>query len=198
MGQGSVMGGAAAGQEGGGPGGMLDEAAGRVADYAEWAEGALQAGADAGALVAVGETSGSGDDVVRLGREAAAARTRTAAAVEQALVVARASGTAQGHAGYGAVLTGSEQGVGAGAGGSGLAGLRTRPRDGEASPAREPGQSAGRGARGSETGDRKANRVSKDPRQAMTAELDGLGDGDDMQEEGPSQQLALMLGDMGM
>ena len=32
----------------------------------------------------------------------------------------------------------------------------------------------------------------------MVADLDGLGDGDDMQEEGPSQQLALMLGGMGM
>ena len=113
-------------------------------------------------------------------------------------MVARASGTAQGHAGYGAVLTGSEQGVGAGAGGSGLAGLRARPRDGEASPEREPGHSAGRGSRGFETGDRKVNRVSKDPRKAMAADLDGLGDGDDMQEEGPSQQLALMLGGMGM
>ena len=32
----------------------------------------------------------------------------------------------------------------------------------------------------------------------MVTDLDGLGDGDDMQEEGPSQELALMLGDMGM
>ena len=143
----------------------MDEAGAGVADYAEWAEGALQGVADAGALVAVGGTSGSGDDVFWLGREAAAAR---------------------------------EQGVGAGAGGSGLAGLRTRPRDGEASPAREPGQSAGRGARGSETGDRKANRVSTDPRKAMVAALDGLGDGDDMQEEGPSQQLVSMLGGLEM
>ena len=159
--------------------------------------------AAADALVAVGVASGGVDDVFRHGREAAARRTWAAAA--HALTVVRGVGISQGHAGYGGAQAGPEQGVGAVTGGSGLVVSRTRPREGEASPAREQGPSAGRGTRGLETRERKANRVSVDPRRTMAADLDERGDEEDMQgqledmPDGPSQQaLALMLGGMGM
>ncbi len=72
------------------------------------------------------------------------------------------------------------QGVGAVTVRSGLVTSRTRPREAQASRAREPGPRVGRGARGSESGYGKENRVSVDPGMAMVANrLDG---DDDTQE----------------
>ncbi len=74
------------------------------------------------------------------------------------------------------------QSVGAVTVGSGLVTSMTRPREAEASPAREPEPRAGRGSRGLETRDRTWNRVPVDPGRARgTDGLNGLGDDDDMQ-----------------
>ncbi len=60
---------------------------------------------------------------------------------------------------------------------SGLVTSRTRPREAEAFPAREPGPRAGRVSRGLETRDRKLNRVPVDRSRAMVTDgLVALGD----------------------
>jgi hypothetical protein len=79
--------------------------------------------------------------------------------------------------------------------GSGLVTSRTRPREAEASPAREPAFRVGRGLRAQETRDRKADRVPVDPDTAMVTV--GFDDEDEDDRQGASQQeMVHMLGDM--
>ena len=217
-----MAGGAAAGQEGWGTGGLRDEGGAGVAEDAARAEGAHQLVVAAGALVAGRVTRWSDADlepkeaierarVTGIPAWALYAGIEDWASLPEPVQRARSdhflatsvADKAAARAALRTALAEAAQGAGAVTGGIGLAGSRTRPREGEASPPREPGASAGRGSRGRETRDRKANRV-EDPRKPMAADLGGGGDEEDMQgfseqDEGLSQQqLALMLEDMGM
>jgi hypothetical protein len=93
--------------------------------------------------------------------------------------------TAQGHTWNVAAQTGPDQGADSVTVGSGLVRSRTRGREAEASPAREPGSGVGRGIRGLQRRYRKANRVPVDPGPAMVTDgFDELGDDDD-DSQGP-------------
>ncbi len=93
----------------------------------------------------------------------------------------------------------ADQSVGAVTVDSELVTSRTRPREAEAFPAREPGPRAGRGSRKLETRDRKVNRVPVDRGRAMVTDgLDEHGDGDVDRQGHSQQELALMLRDMEM
>jgi hypothetical protein len=169
VGQGAVAVRAAVGQEGWGPGWLRDEGGAGVAEDAVRAEGAHQLVVAAGALVAVGVTDWSDE----LGPKEAIERARVTgipawplyagiadwASLPEPLQRARSehflattvAGKAAARVALRTAQAEAAPGAGVAAGGSGLAGSRTRPREGEASPAREPGQSAGRGSRGLET-----------------------------------------------